>query len=145
RVIKNGQTIHQAKIIVGKVQTPTTIFSANMRYVIFGPEWGVPNSIKVKEILPYLRPSYETNFFGFMSGGYTDTRILERHNLRVNYRGRPVDASRIDWSQVDIREYNFIQPPGPDNVLGTVKFRFPNKHAIYMHDTPQQHLVQQSI
>jgi murein L,D-transpeptidase YcbB/YkuD len=147
RVMKNGRTIHQFKIIVGRVETQTTIFSANMRYVIFGPEWGVPDSIKVKEILPYLRPSYETGggFFGLGGGGITDTRVLERHNLRVSLNGRPVDASQVDWSSVDIRKYAFVQPSGAGNVLGAVKFRFPNKHDIYMHDTPQRELFDKTV
>jgi murein L,D-transpeptidase YcbB/YkuD len=148
RVIKRGQVIHQAKIIVGKPETQTTIFSANMRYVIFGPEWGVPDSIKLKEILPYLRPSFESGggFFGFGGGfGSTDTRVLEKHNLRVTLNGRPVDASQIDWSTVDIKKYSFIQPAGPTNVLGAVKFRFPNKHDIYMHDTPSRELFEKAV
>jgi murein L,D-transpeptidase YcbB/YkuD len=145
RVIKRGQVVHQFKIIVGRVETQTTIFSANMRYVIFGPEWGVPDSIKIKEILPFLRPSNEPSFFGFGGGTVTDTRILEKHNLRVSANGRPVDASQIDWSQVDIRKYSFIQPSGDGNVLGAVKFRFPNKHDIYMHDTPQRELFEKTV
>jgi L,D-transpeptidase YcbB len=144
RVVRRGQVVHQAKIIVGRPETATVVFSANMRYVIFGPEWGVPDSIKIKEILPYLRPTYEQGFFGF-SGGVTDTRILERHNLRVTFNGRPVDASQVDWSQVDIRKYNFVQPSGATNVLGAVKFRFPNKHDIYMHDTPQRELFEKTV
>jgi murein L,D-transpeptidase YcbB/YkuD len=138
--------VHQAKIIVGKPETQTAVFSASMRYVIFGPEWGVPDSIKMKEILPYLRPSFETGgFFGFGGFGATDTRILEKHNLRVTLNGRPVDASQIDWSTVDIRKFSFIQPAGPGNVLGAVKFRFPNKHDIYMHDTPQRELFEKTV
>ncbi len=146
RLVRRGQVIHQARIIVGRVETQTTIFSANMRYVIFGPEWGVPDSIKVKEILPYLRPSFEgPGFFGFGGGGITDTRILEKHNLRVTYNGQPVDASQVDWTSVDIRKFNFIQPSGAGNVLGAVKFRFPNKHDIYMHDTPQRELFEKTV
>jgi L,D-transpeptidase YcbB len=148
RVVKSGQVIHQAKIIVGKPETQTAIFSANMRYVIFGPEWGVPDSIKLKEILPYLRPSIESGggFFGFGGGfGSTDTRVLEKHNLRVTLNGRPIDASQIDWSTVDIKKYNFVQPAGPGNVLGAVKFRFPNRHDIYMHDTPSRDLFEKAV
>jgi murein L,D-transpeptidase YcbB/YkuD len=144
RVVKRGQVVHQAKIIVGRPETQSALFSANMKYVIFGPEWGVPDSIKIKEILPYLRPTYETNFFGFGSPS-TDTRILQKHNLRVSYNGKQVDASQVDWSQVDIRKYNFIQPSGAGNVLGAVKFRFPNKHDIYMHDTPQRELFEKTV
>ena len=143
RVVKNGRLVHQAKIIVGKPDTQTVMFSANMRYVVFGPEWGVPDSIKIKEILPYLRPGGGYGIFGGFGG--TDTRILERHNLRVSYNGRPVDASQVDWSQVDIRRFTFIQPPGAANVLGAVKFRFPNRHDIYMHDTPQRELFEKPV
>ena len=142
RVVKKGQVIHSAKIIVGKVENQTPIFSASMRYVVFHPEWGVPDGIKLKEILPYLRPSSGDGFFGFFGG--TDTRVLQRHNLRVSYNGRPVDASQVNWSQVDIRRFQFIQPAGPSNVLGVVKFRFPNKHDVYMHDTPQRELFQRT-
>jgi L,D-transpeptidase YcbB len=145
RVVKQGQVIHQAKIVVGRPDTQTVLFSANMRYIVFGPEWGVPDSIKVKEILPYLRPSSDGGgLFGFGGGG-TDTRVLQRHNLRVSFNGRPVDASQVDWSQVDIKRYTFIQPSGPTNVLGGIKFRFPNKHDIYMHDTPQRDLFEKSV
>ncbi|MBX9589204.1 MAG: L,D-transpeptidase family protein [Hyphomonadaceae bacterium] len=143
RVVKRGQTIHQMRIVVGKPDTQTTLFSANMRYIVFGPEWGVPDSIKVKEILPYLRPNADGGFFGF--GGGTDTRVLQRHNLRVSYNGKPVDASQVDWQQVDIRRFTFIQPAGPGNVLGGIKFRFPNKHDIYMHDTPQRDLFDKAV
>jgi L,D-transpeptidase YcbB len=144
RVFKKGRLIHQAKIIVGKPETQTAIFSAMMRYIVFGPEWGVPDSIKVKELLPYLRPAGGGDgFFGFWGG--TDTRILEKHNLRVSHNGRPVDASQVNWSQVDIRKFTFIQPTGPTNVLGVIKFRFPNKHDIYMHDTPQRELFEKQV
>src|SRR5215470_2074954 len=142
RVVKNGRLMHQAKIIVGKPDTQTELFSANMRYIVFGPEWGVPDSIKIKEILPYLRPAGLGLFGGF---GGTDTRILERHNLRVRLNGRPVDATQVDWSQVDIRRFTFIQPPSATNVLGAIKFRFPNKHDIYMHDTPQRELFDRPV
>jgi murein L,D-transpeptidase YcbB/YkuD len=144
RVLRGGQVIHSAKIIVGKPETQTVHFSANMRYVVFHPEWGVPDSIKVKEILPYLRPTGGGGFFSLFGGG-TDTRILEKHNLKVSFNGRPVDASSVDWNQVDIKRYTFIQPAGTTNVLGVVKFRFPNKHDIYMHDTPQRELFDKQV
>jgi murein L,D-transpeptidase YcbB/YkuD len=69
---------------------------------------------------------------------------LRKHNLVVSYNGRPVDASSVDWQQTDIRRYQFVQPPGASNVLGTLKFRFPNKHDVYMHDTSQRDLFNQT-
>ncbi len=141
RVVKKGQVIHSARIVVGKPDTPTAVFSANMRYIVFHPEWGVPDSIKLKEIAPYLR-SGGSGFFGFGGG---DTSILERQRLRVVYNGRTVDASSVNWGSVDIRRFTFIQSAGPHNVLGVVKFRFPNKHDIYMHDTPQRELLDKPV
>ncbi|MGD0531494.1 MAG: L,D-transpeptidase family protein [Methyloceanibacter sp.] len=49
-----------------------------------------------------------------------------------------MDPSGLDWSRIDIRSLNIYQPPGPDNVLGSVKFVFPNQHDVYMHDTTQK-------
>lgn len=139
RVVKAGETVHQARIVVGKTETQTPLFSAEMRYIVFHPGWGVPDSIKVKELLPYLRPTQ--SFFGF---GETDTAVLRRHGLTVNLNGKAVDPATINWQQVDIRRYSFIQPPGAANVLGQLKFRFPNKHDVYMHDTSQRDLFQRS-
>ncbi len=144
RVYKNGAVIHQEKIIIGKTNTPTSIFSANMQFVIFHPEWGVPDSIKLKEIWPSLRRKVQGEDFFGLGPSVSDTRVLQRHNLRVSQNGRPVDASKVDWATVDPRQFQFIQPAGGTNVLGVVKFRFPNRHDIYMHDTPQRELFAQS-
>jgi murein L,D-transpeptidase YcbB/YkuD len=134
RIVKKSDTIHSTKIIVGKINTQTPIFSANMRFIVFHPEWNVPDSIKAHEIVPHLRPRQGSG------QGPNDTEILRRHDLYVTYKGHPVDASNINWSQVDIRSFNFIQPAGPKNVLGVVKFLFPNRHDVYMHDTPERFL-----
>jgi L,D-transpeptidase YcbB len=140
RVFKKGQVIHTAKIIVGKPETPTAVFSASMKHLVFHPEWGVPDSIKVKELAPYLSGG-GGGFFFFGS----DTSVLTRQQLRVVYNGRPVDPSSVNWGSVDIRRFTFLQSAGPHNVLGVVKFMFPNRHDIYMHDTPQRHLFDQSV
>jgi murein L,D-transpeptidase YcbB/YkuD len=111
-----------------------------MQEIVFNPFWNVPNSIKTEEIRPYL-----TEEGGWFGGGGWNTAVLERHNLRINVGGREVDPSRLDWNHIDIRSLNIYQPPGPDNVLGTVKFVFPNKHDVYMHDTTQKGLFAQTI
>jgi murein L,D-transpeptidase YcbB/YkuD len=139
RMFKKGQMIHTAKIIVGKPETPTAVFSANMKHLVFHPEWGVPDSIKIKELAPYLSGGGGFFFFG------SDTSVLTRQQLRVVYNGRPVDPSSVNWGSVDIRRFTFLQSAGPHNVLGVVKFMFPNKHDIYMHDTPQRHLFDQPV
>ena len=136
RVVKNGKTIYVDKTVVGQPSHPTPIFSAEMRSIVFHPDWVVPETI-IKED---LRPSLQGGFFGGPS-----TAILEEHNLKVSYEGRPVDVKSIDWVNTNIWQYTFTQPPGPDNVLGALKFNFPNKHAIYMHDTVQPELFAETM
>ncbi len=130
RVVSDGRAIHSERVIVGKVDTQTPIFSDEMEQVIFHPFWGVPNSIKQNEVLPSLRGN---------------GAVLAKHNLRIQIGGRDVDPRSVDWSRYDIRNVHVYQPPGRDNVLGVVKFRFPNKHDVYMHDTPTKSLFQQSV
>ena len=141
RVMKDDEAVHTTRVVVGKPNTPTPVFSNEMKTVVFGPYWNVPNSIKVEEIRPYVRPSGGF-FFG---GGGWNTQIFQRQNLRIKYGGREVDPGSVDWNRVDIRTLHLYQPPGPHNVLGKVKFMFPNKHDVYMHDTPQKHLFANQV
>jgi murein L,D-transpeptidase YcbB/YkuD len=141
RVVEDGKVVHTARVVVGKPDKQTPIFSNEMQEIVFHPYWNVPNSIKTDEIRPYI--SSESGWF-FGGGGWS-TRIFEAHNLRININGREVDPATIDWNRVDIRSLNIYQPPGPDNVLGNVKFLFPNKHDVYMHDTPQRVLFAKPV
>jgi murein L,D-transpeptidase YcbB/YkuD len=63
----------------------------------------------------------------------------------MRYGGRDIDPATVDWNRMDIRNFELYQPPGSGNVLGRVKFVFPNKHDVYMHDTPQKHLFANSV
>lgn len=130
RLVQDGKVIHSERIVVGKSDTQTPIFSDELEQVIFHPFWGVPDSIKRNELQPNLA-----------AGG----SILARQGLRVQYRGRDVDPEAVDWRAMDMRNVHIYQPPGPSNVLGVVKFRFPNKHDVYFHDTPQKHLFSAAV
>ena len=140
RVFDHGKMLLMEKIVVGKPQTPTPTFSANMQFIIFNPEWGVPDGIKVNEIAPRLRSAGGGGGFFFFGGGGSSEILQRLGGLRVSMNGHPVDPDSVDWAHVDIRRYQFIQGAGGKNVLGVVKFRFPNKHDVYMHDTPDRHL-----
>lgn len=140
RVVDEGEATFTTRVVVGKPNTQTPVFSNEMQTIVFNPYWNMPNSIKTEEIRPYIRE--EGGWFG---GGGWNTAVLQRHNLRINIGGREVDPSRIDWNRIDIRSLNIYQPPGPDNVLGVVKFLFPNKHDVYMHDTPQRFLFARPV
>jgi murein L,D-transpeptidase YcbB/YkuD len=129
RVVKNGEVIHTERVIAGLVDKQTPVFSENLKTIITRPRWNVPNSIKVNELYPSLARG-GTNF--------------ERQGLRLTQNGRRIDPESVDWSSADIRRYDVYQPPGESNVLGEIKFAFPNKHLVYMHDTPTKRLFEQT-
>jgi L,D-transpeptidase YcbB len=145
RVVKDGKIIHTDKIIVGQPTWPTPTFSADMKIVVFHPSWGVPEGIKAKELGPILRKSSGGGLFGLFGGGYSANAVLEAYQLHAFVNGRPVEGNSIDWNSVDMRSISFQQPPGPKNPLGDVKFMFPNKHDVYMHDTPERNLFVKSF
>jgi L,D-transpeptidase YcbB len=130
RVVDNGKVVFTEKIVTGKTDTPTPTFSQDMQFIEFNPFWNVPASIKTGEILPKLRAGDD---------------IMGAQNLRASYKGQPVDVYNIDWSTTDIRGFDFQQPPGKANVLGVVKFMFPNHYDVYMHDTPSKTLFDKSV
>ncbi|MDX2155566.1 MAG: L,D-transpeptidase family protein, partial [Hyphomicrobiaceae bacterium] len=144
RIVHDGKVVLKERIVVGKPNTPTPVFSAPMRFVIFQPSWGVPEGIKTNELAPMLRRA-QANSSGWLFGDNGGaSRALARHELRVYRGGREVNPDSINWSSVDVRQFSFTQPPSAKNVLGVVKFRFPNKFDVYMHDTSERHLFSRS-
>ena len=141
-VMDRSKPAFTTRVVVGKPDKQTPIFSNEMQEVVFNPYWNVPNSIKMEELLPSIRGGGD---FFFGGGGSWDTSVFARNGLRVAIGTKEVDPAMIDWSRIDIRSLNIYQPPGPDNVLGTVKFLFPNKHDVYMHDTTQKNLFARAV
>lgn len=126
RVVKDGAIIHEERIVSGEISKQTPVFSDEIETIYFHPRWNVPESIKVLELYP------------------RGAAGMQRQGLKVNLNGRIVDPGAISWGSVDIRHYEIFQPPGPTNVLGVVKFTFPNKHGVYMHDTTSKHLFNEA-
>lgn len=136
RVISDGKSVYTEKAVVGQLKYATPVFSAEMKSIVFNPDWTVPDTIIREDLAPSLR---QGGLFG------PDTSVLSSHGLRVSYQGRPVDPDTIDWGRANIFQYTFTQAPGPANVLGKLKFNFPNKHAIYMHDTVQPEFFNETV
>ena len=123
-IVDAGQTVYRERVVVGDTAHKTPLFSDKMETIVFQPYWYVPNSIKVKQVLP---------------------RLLEGEPLRdlkiaARVGGEEIDPYSVDWYSEDIRKFVVYQPPNRDNALGRVKFLFPNKHAVYFHDTPEKEL-----
>jgi murein L,D-transpeptidase YcbB/YkuD len=127
--VMNGEHVmHAERMVVGKPANMTPIFSDHMETVVFQPYWAVPNSIKIKELLPRL----------LRGSGLKGLKISR------SLGGQEINPGAVNWHRQDIRNYVVYQPPGRSNALGRVKFMFPNRHAIYMHDTPHKHLFKHS-
>ncbi|MEN2283208.1 L,D-transpeptidase family protein [Algoriphagus sp. SE2] len=118
--IKSLDTLLSAQVIVGKKYHESPIFIADMSYIVFSPYWNIPYSITKSEIIPSVRknPNY----------------ITAKNMEVVTQSGKIVDPASIDWNSKSF-PYLVRQKPGPGNSLGMVKFMFPNKHNVYIHDT----------
>lgn len=131
RVMDRGKVVHEERIVAGSPKHPTPVFSDEMETVVFNPYWHVPQSIIRNEIIPTMQNN----------PGYID-----RNNMEVIWLGkRKVDPYMVDWHQVNPDKLSLRQVPGRSNALGQVKFLFPNRHSVYMHDTPTKHLFDRPV
>lgn len=121
---RSGAPDLTTRVVVGKPQTQTPVFSDKMQFLVVNPYWNVPPSIALKEYLPLLQKN---------------PYALQARGLEVISRGRVVDPATVDWSSAG-RSVAIRQPPGERNALGHIKFMFPNQHAVYLHDTPSRSL-----
>ncbi len=128
KIVDNGKVTFETRSVVGHrdLDRRTPEFSDVMEHMVINPTWNVPRSIAVKEYLPMMQQN--PNAAG--------------HLRLVNGRGQTVSREGLDFTQFDERTFPFDlkQPPSRRNALGLVKFMFPNRHNIYLHDTPQKQL-----
>lgn len=124
--VSQGRVDLNMKVVVGRPARATPIFSDMIRFVEFNPDWSVPSTIAKEDIQPHLvsNPLY----------------ALEHKNVRMYQDGVEVDPTTIDWRHTSVRQFRLTAPPGPRNPLGTVKFLFPNRFDVYLHDTSEPHL-----
>lgn len=123
---EDGARRFTTRTVVGKAgRFATPEFNDELEHIVVNPSWNVPRSIATQEILPELRQ---------------DPYYLEKNNMELV--GADMPATQIDWSTITPGSFPWRvrQRPGPQNALGAVKFLFPNKYAIYMHDTPAKRL-----
>jgi murein L,D-transpeptidase YcbB/YkuD len=135
QVVEQGETVLDMAVIVGRTYRRTPVFTGRMTYLVFNPTWEVPPALAVQDKLPELQadPVRMVQLgFQVLSGWGAEERV--------------VDILEVDWSQVtrDRFPYRLRQLPGPQNALGRVKFMFPNKFNVYLHDTPARELFGRS-
>jgi murein L,D-transpeptidase YcbB/YkuD len=125
--VEDGREKLSMRTVVGGLGTQTYFFQDEIEYVEFHPYWGVPRSILVNKYLPKL---------------YSDPGYLDRNGFEVvNSKGQQVSSSSVNWGAYGANiPFDVRQKPGGGNALGEMKIMFPNRHAIYMHDTPDKAL-----
>ncbi len=116
RVNKDNKTAYEGRVVVGKQNTPTPIFSDRIEYIVVNPSWNIPPSIVRNEMLPMLQEDPEA----FMRRGY---EVRQDRNGNLSFR----------------------QPPSARNALGRIKFIFPNDQDVYLHDTPAKGYFERSM
>ena len=134
KVVRNGQPVHAARVVVGKPYSRTPVFSETMKYIVLNPYWNVPPSIANKEYLPKLKE---------------DPAYLMRQSIRI-FSGSgdaagEIDPYSVDWPSLDRMPYSLRQDSGGKNALGQVKFMFPNRFNVYLHDTPSKSLFAKDL
>jgi murein L,D-transpeptidase YcbB/YkuD len=127
-VVEAGREVMTMRVAVGRPFRKTPVFSDRMTHLVLSPYWHVPTNLAVQDKLP------EINRLG--------TEWFARNNMRV-FQGwgsaqQAVDPAAVDWSRLGAGNfpYHLRQDPGPSNALGRVKFMFPNRFNVYLHDTP---------
>lgn len=129
---EDGKLKQSIKTVVGKPNHPTPIFSNEVKTIVLNPYWNVPTSIIQKEMIPKL---------------LKNPNAMAQKGIEISTgwgaNARKIDARSVDWAQYRYSKgvpFRFAQVPGYKNALGKVKFLFPNKFSVYMHDTPSKSL-----
>jgi murein L,D-transpeptidase YcbB/YkuD len=131
KVMQDEKTIHTARVVVGKTYHKTPVFTENMTYLVMNPYWNVPSSIANKEYLPKLKQ---------------DAGYLQRQGIRVlDSAGKEVNPYSVNWNSMSRVPFRLRQDTGDKNALGRIKFMFPNKYNVYIHDTPAKSLFEKDL
>ena len=123
---REGELVWQNEAQVGKTYTQTPLIADEIEYLVLNPTWTVPPGVLADSVLPAAQK---------------DPSSVARRGLRViDASGREVPARSVSWKRYTAATlpYTLRQDPGPKNPLGQVKFIFPNRHSVYLHDTPNQ-------
>jgi murein L,D-transpeptidase YcbB/YkuD len=126
-----GAVYSRHNIVAGKIDRPSPALVSRISDINFNPYWTAPDSIVRRDLLPKLAK---------------DPDVLSKMRVRVIEKatGREIDPRYVDWSATPSNLFLFRQDPGDQNAMATVKINFPNKYAVYLHDTPTRELFGQN-
>jgi len=123
----DGREIKRMRVVTGQAYTPTPVLADRISHIVVNPYWHVPRSIAAQEILPEVKkePGH------LLRRGI---QILTGHDDEAE----EVAPWAIEWASLEPDDFPYVlrQAPGGDNPLGRLKFMFPNRFAVYLHDTP---------
>jgi L,D-transpeptidase YcbB len=130
-LVNKGEVVDNRRVIVGKPFHQTPMFSDKIGYLEFNPTWTVTPDIAATEFLPKLQKD----------PGYLAANDFVLYASTAD-NAPEIDPYSVDWNSVSPTKfkYRIVQQPGDKNALGYVKFMFPNKRNIYLHDTPSRQL-----
>lgn len=120
QLVENGKIIETHKVIVGKKERRTPVLSSSFNGIIINPKWTVPPTILKKDLVPKATANR----------GYFTANRLTIYDKKT---GKQVDPE--NWNPGNYNSYRYVQQTGRLNSLGQIKFNFPNKHMVYLHDT----------
>ena len=122
----------QSRVVVGRPKTRTPVLTSKLTDMMTYPQWTIPTSIIVKEVLPGLKK--DTNYLA--KKGYS----------LISEDGEEVDPHTVNWFRYNKGiPYKVVQGSGDDNALGILKFNFNNKYSVYLHDTNQRYYFRNAI
>ncbi len=130
RYYRQGDMLYKMGLVVGRIDRPTPIFSDKVEYVVLNPTWTIPDNLIKRDLIHVLRenPMY-----------------LKENNIHVFRGKREIEITQEMLDPYEKSEkhvpYRFVQFPGETNALGRVKFMFPNKYSVYLHDTDNKSLL----
>ncbi len=138
RVIENDKTSIAMRVITGKKNKQTPVFSADLQSIVLNPTWNVPDSIARHEIIPKTLkdPTYLKKH-----------RLVMRRDYNLESPALHFDAN-LSTAYVGGKgevPFKFIEVASGRNALGRVKFLFPNENSVYMHDTPAKSLFKRKV
>jgi murein L,D-transpeptidase YcbB/YkuD len=134
---KNGYSVLSMNAVVGRDERPTPIFASDMTYLELNPNWNIPENLVRRDLIPALteHPNYlkEHNIHVFKGWGKKSKDLQSTFTVDKLLPYKEKSAGHIP--------YRFVQYPGEDNALGRIKFMFPNKYSVYLHDTDNKELL----